>query len=144
MMQRRGFKIVVYLDDYLVISDNYLDCMTGLNTLITLLRLLGFGIAWEKTAGPTRSLTFLGIKIDNESFTLNLPEDKVTSLSTLLRGCKRSCRQLQQLAERLSSAAHVVNGGRVYLQRWISSVHARKPFTKSISLMPSERISHSG
>ncbi|KAK2169991.1 hypothetical protein LSH36_5g09019 [Paralvinella palmiformis] len=131
-------------DDYLVISDNYLDCMTGLNTLITLLRLLGFGIAWEKTAGPTRSLTFLGIKIDNESFTLNLPEDKVTSLSNLLRGCKRSCRQLQQLAERLSWAAHVVNGGRVYLQRWISSVHARKPITKSISLMPSERISHSG
>jgi len=87
MMQRRGFKIVVYLDDYLVISDNYFDCITGINTLITLLRLLGFGIAWEKTAGPTQSLTFLGIKIDSESFTLSLPE--VASLSTLLRGTKQ-------------------------------------------------------
>ncbi|KAK2138680.1 hypothetical protein LSH36_2617g00013 [Paralvinella palmiformis] len=121
MMQRRGFNFVVYLDDYLVISDNYLDCLKGLYTLITLLRLLGVGIAWEKTASPTRSLTFLRIQINSESFTLSLPKDKVTSLRTLLTGYKTkiraSCRQLNQLAGRLSWAGHVVNGGRVYLQR---------------------------
>jgi len=59
MMQRRGFNVVMYLDDYLVISDNYLDCLKGLYTFITLLRLLSVGIAWEKTASPTRSLTFI-------------------------------------------------------------------------------------
>jgi len=138
MMQRRGFKIVVYLDDYLVISDNYLDCMTGPNTLITLLRLLGFGIAWEEMAGPTRALTFLGIKIDSESFTLSLPEDKVTSLSTLLRGYKTkmraSCRQLQQLTGRLSWAAHVVNGGRVYLQRVLDLLRPLKKADHKIHL----------
>ncbi|KAK2149183.1 hypothetical protein LSH36_463g04022 [Paralvinella palmiformis] len=133
-MQRRGFNAVVYLDDYLVISHNYWDCMKGLNTLITLFRLLGFGIAWEKTAGPTRSLTFLGIKIDSESFTLSLPEDKVATLSTLLRKIRASCRQLQQLAGRLSWAAHVVNGGRVYQQRVLDLLRPLKKADHKIHL----------
>ncbi|KAK2157715.1 hypothetical protein LSH36_186g04041 [Paralvinella palmiformis] len=138
MMQRGSFNIVVYLDDYLVISDNYSDCMKGLNTLITLLRLLGFGIAWEKTAGPTRSLTFPGIKIGSESFRLSLPEDKVASLSTLLTGYKTkmraSCRQLQQLARRLSLAVHDVNGGRVYLQRVLDLLRSLKKADHKIHL----------
>jgi len=97
-----------------------------------------FGTAWEKTADPTQSLTFHGIKIGSGSFTLSLSEDKVTSLSTLLTGYKTkiraSCRQLQQLAGRLSWAAHVVNGGRVYLQRVLDLLRPLKKADHKIHL----------
>ena len=121
MLLKRGINVVVYLDDFLVVADTYTECQRGLDTLMTLVRLLGFSIAWEKTLGPTQCLTFLGIKIDTQAYTLSLPEDKVTSLHSLLTSfmtrSRASCRQLQQLAGKLSWAAHVVNGGRIYLQR---------------------------
>ena len=40
MMAARGYDIVAYLDDFLIVSDTREKCLTGLNTLLTLLRAL--------------------------------------------------------------------------------------------------------
>ena len=45
MMAARGYDIVAYLDDFLIVSDTRGKCLTGLNTLLTLLRALGFHIS---------------------------------------------------------------------------------------------------
>ena len=120
-MERRGYQVVAFLDDFLIIHDTKDGCMEALNYLITLLRRLGFAIAWDKTLGPSQRLTFLGLQIDSVAYSLSLPEDKVSNLYDLLfsflHRSRASCRQLQQLAGKLSWAAHVVNGGRIYLQR---------------------------
>ncbi len=121
MMRRRGYRIVAYLDDFLVIGKTQEECAEAFETLLRLLRELGFCIAWGKIEGPRQSLVFLGILIDTCSLVLRLPQEKVHSLRQLLAsygGRKRaSLRQLQQLAGKLSWAATVVRGGRVYLQR---------------------------
>jgi len=121
MMKRRGFTVIAYLDDFLLIADTKDQCLAGLDALISLLRMLGFSIAWKKVVGPTQALVFLGILIDADRMTLQLPTEKVSQLKLLLTRystkVRASCRQLQQLAGKLSWAATVVTGGRVYLQR---------------------------
>ena len=84
-MAKRGYQVVVFLDDFLVISDTEAGCLDGLNMLVKLLCKLGFSIALDKTVGPTQCLTFLGLQLDSVSFSLQLPLEKVSSLYDLLQ-----------------------------------------------------------
>ena len=116
---------------FLIVGNDSEECQIGLNTLITIVRLLGFSVAWEKTLGPTQIITFLGVRINSIDYTLSLPEDKVNNLGNLLtrffRRKRASCKQLQSLAGKLSWAAHVVNGGTIDLQRVLNII---KPLKK--------------
>ena len=116
-----GASIIAYLDDLLVIAPSYDECNTLLHQLITLLRSLGFSIAWEKVVSPTQQLTFLGIDINSVSMQITLPADKVQEVQNLINKfikCKRASKKdLERLAGKLSYAAHVVQGGRIYLRR---------------------------
>ena len=121
MMKRRGFQtIICYLDDCLIITDSYEEALEALNTLLHLIRTLGFKINWSKVEGPAQSITFLGILLDSMSMTLELPSDKMAELRTLLlqyEGRTRaSRRQLQSLAGKLNWACQVIFGGRTFLR----------------------------
>ena len=74
---------------------------------------------------PVQSITFLGIEIDSMSMTKRLPQDKLLSLKQELQAFTRRCRaskkQLLSLAGKLSWAARVVYGGRVFIRRIIDS-----------------------
>ena len=72
MMERRGFTVVTYLDDFLVIADSYDACLLVHNTLIDLLQGLGFQINVEKLVLPCRKLSFLGIDVCTVTRTLSL------------------------------------------------------------------------
>lgn len=122
MMKRRGFSaLVVYLDDFLIVAPTYEECLAALNTLISLLRSLGFSIAWHKVEGPSQALTFLGILLDSRSMSLELPAPKLRDLHALLSAFaarkRASLRQFQQLAGKLNWACQVVRGGRSFLRR---------------------------
>ena len=122
MMARKGFSnIVVYLDDFLCVSETKEHCLLTLNTLLALLRRLGFAIAWEKVEGPSNILTFLGIEIDTLQNELRLPSKKLAEFAELVDHMvtkKRvSLKQLQKLAGKLNWASGVVRGGRTYLRR---------------------------
>ena len=121
MMQRRGFEVIVYLDDFLLISPDKEHCKRGLNTLMSLVRELGFAIAYEKLIPPTQYITFLGLIIDINAMCLRLPADKLVSIRALLLTFKQrkraSLQQLQSLAGKLAFCSRVVQGGRIYLQR---------------------------
>ena len=133
MLQRRGiYGVVVYLDDFLIISDSYVECLETLNVLWRLLRCLGFAISWGKVEGPTQAITFLGIRIDSVGFTLELPQKKLGELQACVhafKGRKRaSLHSLQQLAGRLNWASQVIIGGRTYLRRVLDTI---KPLRKA-------------
>ena len=81
MMMRRGFTaLVVYLDDFLIVAPTAKECALALNTLIALLRKLGFRINWSKVIDPIQTIIFLGIEIDTKSMTKRLPQEKWLSL----------------------------------------------------------------
>ena len=60
----------------------------ALNTLVHLLRKLGFMINWSKVVDPTTSITFLGIEIDSSTMELRLPADKLSLLRLELNDFK--------------------------------------------------------
>lgn len=122
MMAQKGFhQVIAYLDDFLIIERTYDKCLNALNTLLSLLRDLGFSIAWDKLEGPAQAVVFLGVNIDTVRGCLELPPEKLKSFRLLIRDTlelKRiSLKQLQVLAGKLNWAAAVVRGGRIYLRR---------------------------
>ncbi len=123
IMQRYGFVVLVYLDDFLVIGETLEKCSTGFHTLVNLLQRLGFDINWDKVVYPCQRLIFLGVEIDSITQTLSLPEDKLNKLRSELvtwTSKKRATkRELEQLVGRLNWASRVITGGRTFLRRLI-------------------------
>ena len=133
MMTRLGHtKLIAYLDDFLIVGDTQIECLEALNTLIFLLRDLGFSIAWDKVAGPSQSIVFLGVQIDSVKACLELPPDKLIAFHGLVKDTllqrRLSLKQLQVLAGKLNWAAAVVRGGRVYLRRVLDMMRPMHAF----------------
>ena len=126
MMERRGFTVLAYLDDFLIIADTKVECQHTYEELIKLLGDFGFQINWDKAVRPCQQLTFLGIEIDTVHRQLTLAERKLCKLR-LLRSkttAKRSItkRDLQSLVGKLNF------GGRTFLRRMIDTVnHMQRP-----------------
>jgi len=126
-MAAHGFDgLVVYIDDFLVVSKTKEHCNEALHFLIRLLRKLGFGISWAKVVAPTQRLVFLGILIDTTECTLGLDDDKLAQLQDKLLhfcGIKRATkRQLQSLAGLLNWACQAIRGGWFFLHRILDMI----------------------
>ena len=125
MMERWGFTVLAYLDDFLIMADTKVACQHAYEELIKLLGDLGFQINWDKVVGPCQRLTFLGIETDTVRRQLTLPERKLCELRLLLSEttAKRSItkRDLQSLVGKFNFAARVVFGGRTFSRRMIDS-----------------------
>lgn len=131
MMEKRGFhNIVVYLDDFWVCANSYHECSVAMDTLLKLLRSLGFHINWSKVEGPSKCMTFLGIEINSEEMTLAIPKDKLEDtiglVHTFLARRRSSKKQLQSLVGRLSWLARVVSPGRIFLRALIEAMSKAK------------------
>ena len=131
MMETRGFNgLVVYLDDFLIVESSKQRCLDALNTLISLVRVLGFSVAWDKVCGPAQNLTFLGVELDSRCMRMRLPGDKVDDFCTLIdefvRRSRVSLRQCQRLAGRINWAAQVYRIGRNYLRRLFEAMKPLK------------------
>ena len=86
----RGMSLIIYLDDLLIATGTYIDCLNHTRQVISLLESLGFRINYEKSIIiPTQKLEYLGFIIDSTSMTLALPVGKIqlikSSAQKLLR-----------------------------------------------------------
>ncbi len=119
MMERRGYSIVVYLDDFLLVEETLEKCMTALNELVSLLRQLGFRINWKKVVDPCQELVFLGININTRDNFLSLDAKKkeqlLDTVNMAITRKRMSKTQLQSLAGKLNWAATVFPWGRTRL-----------------------------
>ena len=119
-IETRGYRLIVYLDDFFLVADTFEACLEDQHVLIRLLRELGFAISWPKVQGPTKNLVFLGIEINTVSGMISLPQNKLEDFRTLLSSYegknRASCRQLQTLVGKLQWACQVVKSGRCYLR----------------------------
>ena len=122
-MKRKGFTVIAYLDDFLLIEDTYKRCLESFNTLIDLLQTLGFSINWGKVVYPCQRLIFLGIEIDTILWWLTLPERKIGEIRDVLQLCLRknklTKRELQSIIGKLNFACGVIYEGRTFLKRII-------------------------
>ena len=85
---KRGIKIIVCLDDFLILGSSVEESKANTQLTLDLLQWLGFTINWEKSAlAPTQSLTFPGLSIDSQTMLLSLPEKKILNI-------KNKCKSL--------------------------------------------------
>jgi len=122
-MGRLGYKVICYLDDFLIIESTKSRCQAAFDILCRLLEDLGFKINWSKVVPPSQEVPFLGVQINTVSRTLSLSEEKIDKLRAELKlwesKHKATKHELQRLIGRLNWAAHVVKGGRTFLRRII-------------------------
>ena len=82
-LRKRGIRIIVYLDDFPILSSSIKESKANTQLILDLLQWLGFTINWEKSMlVPTHSLTFLALSIDSQTMSLNLPEKKILNIQS--------------------------------------------------------------
>ncbi|XP_078660131.1 uncharacterized protein LOC144904859 [Branchiostoma floridae x Branchiostoma belcheri] len=122
ILRRRGFRLVVYLDDILVIGRSREACREALWAAIELLSRLGFVPNLEKSVlEPSQRITFLGSGIDTTQMVTFLPESKVLELQQLAQDVLTadrgmSARELASVIGRLQATTTSV---------WLAPLHFR-------------------
>ena len=133
-----GIFCVNYLDDFLVMGQDYESCRSAQLFLHSVLRSLGFYIAYKKVRSPSRIQVYLGVELDSTKMELRLPQEKLDKLYVELdffSGRRRATKkQLQRLCGVLSHCSTLVRGGRTFSHRVISLLSAFTPKKRYITL----------
>ena len=83
----RGTRLVVFIDDILIIASSVQQGRGHLSEAIALLESLGFTINFAKSnIMPTQNIVYLGFIINSVSMKLFLPRDKLIKLFLYLSG----------------------------------------------------------
>ena len=137
MTRRNITGIFGYLDDFLIVANSYEACKEKLQSIIRVLRYLGFSIAWDKVVSPTQDVTSLGIEIDSVAMELRLPPKKLSKLKDLVEVYSHvdqvTRKDLQVLAGHLAHASTVVEGGRTFSRRLINLIKYLSDSTRKVN-----------
>ena len=84
ILRGKGFLIIIYLDDILLIGKSFRDCQDALWETFSMLVKLGFVINLKKaTLIPTQILEFLGFILNTLRMKITLPGNKVEKFKSL-------------------------------------------------------------
>ena len=113
-LRLNGLRIVIFLDDILLVASSFAESMEQLSLLRKLLENLGFVINDAKSQlQPTTRICFLGFIIDSISMKLLLPEDKlqkiISACLNLVSKNNPSVREVAHVTGLLVSAFPAVN-----------------------------------
>ena len=115
----KGFRSNVYLDDCLLYGSSYEKCLKNLEFTINTLETLGLIVNYEKSNFiPSNRCKFLGCIIDSIKFTVELTENRKSTILTKLNSFKYEkhykIRDYAQLQGLLVSAFSGVEYGMMY------------------------------
>ncbi len=139
-LRHLGLKIIVYLDDFLLVAPDLATARRQFALLYSELDALGLTVNKKKLSiGPTQQIKFLGLEIDSVAGELRVPADKLQAMLLELEQFKSRyggqstahLKPLQALVGRLSFMACAVRNSRVYLRHMWDMI---KPFQSHLSL----------
>ena len=112
-LRARGMRMIVYIDDILLMADTAAQAVSHLEALTFLLTGLGFIINVQKSiTTPSQQIEFLGLKVDSVSLHLSLPGEKLHHIRMEVRQHLQrpqvTARQLAQLLGKLNAASQAV------------------------------------
>ena len=88
-----------YSDDYLLVSPPLqpIQAQKDITIFRSTFDTLGVPVADDKLVGPSTALTFIGIMIDTNSFSLSIPAEKIQEVASQMpKWCdRRTCKQVQ-------------------------------------------------
>ena len=108
-----GVRLIVYIDDILVIGKSPDEVRNHVEALIALLEGLGFIVNMEKSVlTPSQHIEFLGLQLDTSNMCLSLPGHKIRTIqgeaAQLLRQGCISARRVAQFIGKLNAASQAV------------------------------------
>lgn len=125
ILRDRGFRVLVYLDDFLLANQNKQVSISQVSITIQILESLGWQINFKKSVlTPQTSLQYLGIIWDTFSNRKSLPLTKQLAvkqkLIRVLNHEKSTLKELQSLIGSLNFASIVVPHGRLRFRRLLA------------------------
>lgn len=88
LLRGTGYKSVVYLDDFLLISPDSFSCAQNVAVTAWLLLRLGFLFSKKCKPRPHQRCQYLGFVFDSNTMTLSLPQERITAISRLVKRMK--------------------------------------------------------
>ena len=122
VIRSKGIRIVIFLDDLLIMHQDKVQCQKIFSQVTNLLSNLGFLIKQEKCSScPTQQITFLGALLNTISMTSALPEEKMELIVQISHQMysTHQC-SLQELSTLLGRMSHVAQTG-----VWAAPLHYR-------------------
>lgn len=127
MFQQRGFDAINYIDD-LGGADTPVRAGEAYDCLGEILRLCGLAEAAEKAEPPATRMIFLGVLVDSEKMTLEVGQDRLKELDTLLEQWLSwvtvTKQVLQSLIGKLNFVATCVRSSRIFFSRLLNFLRA--------------------
>ncbi|XP_047531380.1 uncharacterized protein LOC125067046 [Vanessa atalanta] len=129
ILRKNGLRLVVYLDDYLLVHQDRDVLEVQVKMAIRFLSNLGWWINMEKSImTPTRLIDFLGIRWDTRFNTKSLPLEKIQKIrqKLLVRLATGSwnLEQAQRLLGYLNFATFIIHRGRLHCR--VLQYHSNK------------------
>ena len=130
ILRTLGMRIIIYIDDILVMAPSKEIAQQHTDCLIFLLENLGFTINRQKSlTDPSQEIEFLGLIADSIEMELQLPGSKIKNIrsdaKTLLQASQPTAREVSRLLGKLTHATH--------------AMRAAPPLLQASSVMPSCR-----
>ena len=136
LIRSMGIRVVIYLDDILILDQDQVELQKIFKGVLELLRNLGFTIKMEKCSPvPTQSLVFLGGLLDSINMTLSLPSEKLEAITQAIKQILKDPEVTEKsLASLLGRMSHAAQTG-----VWLAPLHYR-----SLQQQHVRMIHHSG
>ena len=108
-----GFRMIIYIDDILVMAESATLVRQHLVVLVHLLQCLGFLINFKKLVmSPTQELEFLGMVVNTNTLIVSLPADKIRQIRSeatrIFDMASFSARLLSHFLGKLNAATQAV------------------------------------
>ena len=121
--QKLQYFLLHYVDDF-VGAETKEMIWAAYEHLTQLLEELKVETAPEKMVPPTTRMEFLGITLDSQTMTMEMPrekiEDTIKELSTWLFKTKATRKELESLVGRLQFMGKCIKPGRVFISRLVN------------------------
>ena len=113
LLRQMGLRIIIYLDDTLIMSQTRDLALTHASTALNLLEGLRFVVNYKKSClEPSQVIEFLGFEINSQTLAILLPRDKIRNIrkqcQILLDNPHLSVRELSKFLGLLTSSIQAI------------------------------------
>ena len=145
LLRRIGVRLLIYLDDLLILNQDKTQLLRDAHSLTFLLQQLGLVINWEKSIlNPTQELEYLGMMIDSNSMEMRLPQPKMTEVQKrcrhMLSRHTTTPHKLAQLLGTLTATMQAIHPGPLYCRELqmlkTKQLLSGKTYSSQITLSP--------
>ena len=121
ILRTLGMRIIIYIDDILVMAPSKELAQEHTECLIFLLENLGFTVNRQKSlTDPTQEIEFLGLVADSVLMELRLPGSKIKNIRSdakaLLQMVQPTAREVSRLLGKLTHATHAMRAAPLFFR----------------------------